>query len=393
MVHPNGRFALVKNRADIDSAGREPMRTTRAVWTGLAASLAIGAACQNGAAPQAVGHLTLSPPWLSIEAGDSIVGDTVHLTFFDATGTVIPSDSVTWSSSDSAIARVDVAVRIQGRRAGSVTIRGAATGISAGQRLTVTDPVLVGAGDIGTCVSTNDEATARRLDSLSGTVFTAGDNDYVDATPAPTYGVCFDSTWGRQKWRTRPGAGDDDSLTGYFAYFGGAAHGPTGYYSYDLGTWHVIVLNSAVAVDSTQARWLRADLAAHPALCTVAISHRPRFSSGNAHSSPGQDAYFQALYDAGAELILDGNDHDYERFAPQAPDQTPDPASGLVEIVVGTGGKSHGGINLPLEQNSVIQNADTYGVLRVELHAASYDWRFIPVAGKTFTDAGSGTCH
>jgi hypothetical protein len=103
----------------------------------------------------------------------------------------------------------------------------------------VTDPVLVGAGDMGTCASTNDEATARLLDSLSGTVFTTGDNDYVDATPPPAYGVCFDSTWGRHKWRVRPAAGDDDSLAGYFSYFGAAAHGPTGYYSYDLGTWHV----------------------------------------------------------------------------------------------------------------------------------------------------------
>ncbi len=153
------------------------------------------------------------------------------------------------------------------------------------------------------------------------------------------------------------------------------------------------MLNSAVPVDSTQVRWLRADLAAHPNLCTLAISHRPRFSSGNAGSSSGQAAYFQALYDAGAELVLDGNDHDYERFAAQAPDQTPDPSRGVVEIVVGTGGKSHGRINQPLAANSVVQNADTYGVLRLELHATGYDWRFIPVAGRTFTDAGSGSCH
>ncbi len=152
------------------------------------------------------------------------------------------------------------------------------------------------------------------------------------------------------------------------------------------------MLNSAVAVDSAQVQWLRADLAAHPALCTVAISHRPLFTSGNAGNSPGQATYYQALDDAGAELILYGNDHDYERFAAQRSDGTSDP-DGLVEIVVGTGGKSHGRINLPLAANSVVQNADTDGVFQLALHAAGYDWRFMPVAGRTFTDAGSGSCH
>ncbi|HEY7686556.1 MAG TPA: hypothetical protein VH833_10665, partial [Gemmatimonadales bacterium] len=142
-----------------------------------------------------------------------------------------------------------------------------------------------------------------------------------------------------------------------------------------------------------QLAWLVADLAANPALCTVAIAHRPRFSSGNAHSAGSQGPVFQALHDAGAELLVSGNDHDYERFAPQAPNQTPDPDSGVVQFVVGTGGKSHGAINLPLEPNSVAQNADTYGVLRLVLHPASYDWRFFPVRGRTFTDAGSADCH
>ena len=361
------------------------------------AIVAIGAACGDGSGPQAVARLALSPPWTSIEVGDSIIGDTLRVAFVNATGSVVRADSVTWSSSDPSVADIDATGRVHGRRVGVITIQGAVGTTAASQRIAVTDPVLVGAGDMGTCLPPNNRLTARLLDSLSGTVFTAGDNDYSDATPAPQYGVCFDSTWSRHKRRVRPAPGDDDlrdsSLDDYFDYFGAPAHGPTGYYSYDLGAWHIVVLNTAVAVDSTQARWLRADLAAHPALCTLAVSHRPRFSSGNAGSSSGQAVFFQALYDAGAELILDGNDHDYERFAPQAPDQTPDPDSGLVEIVVGTGGKSHGRINLPLELNSLAQNADTYGVLRLELHAASYDWKFFPVAGKTFTDAGSAACH
>jgi len=369
------------------------MGAMRSASTVTIAMVAIGAACGDGSGPQAAPRLALSPPWTSIEVGDSIVGDTVRVVFLNAAGAVVRADSVVWSSSDTSVARIDAAGGIHTRRVGVTTIRGAVGSAAASQPITVTDPVLVGTGDIGTCASTNDEATARLLDSLSGTVFTVGDNDYVDATPQPAYGVCFDSTWGRHKWRTRPAAGDDDSLAGYFGYFGAAAHGPAGYYSYDLGAWHIVVLNSAVAVDSTQARWLRADLTAHPALCTLAISHRPRFSSGNAGSSSGQAAYFQALYDAGAELILDGNDHDYERFAAQAPDQQLDPAGGLVEIIVGTGGKSHGRINLPLALNSVAQNADTYGVLRVELRPTSYTWRFIPVAGRTFSDAGSAAFH
>lgn len=367
----------------------------RLLLCAIAASGACAAACQSSGEPPPPppgGRLIAAPPWLSIEAGDSITGDSVRLTLLTDSGVAVPGASATWSSSDTAVARVGATGLVRGRHPGVTTIHAVAASATANLQMVVTDPVLVGAGDMGTCASTNDEATARLLDSLPGTIFTAGDNDYRDATPEPTYGVCFDSTWGRHKWRVRPAAGDDDSLSGYFSYFGAAAHGPKGYYSYDLWTWHVIVLNSAVAVDSGAVQWLRADLAAHAALCTVAISHRPLFSSGNSGNSPGQAVYFQPLDDAGAELILDGNDHDYERFAAQQADATADP-DGLVEIVVGTGGKSHGRINLPLAANSVIQNADTYGVLRLVLHATSYDWQFIPVAGKTFTDAGSGSCH
>jgi Bacterial Ig-like domain (group 2) len=374
------------------------MPTTR--WcrpNGTIIGLILLAACGDGSGPQAKPQLRLTPAWLSIEVGDTIAGDTVRAAFISAAGTAVRADSVVWTSSDTAVATIAATGLIRARHTGFTTIRGAVGTDVVSQALAVTDPVLVGAGDMGTCSSTNDEATARLLDSLSGAVFTAGDNDYSDATPAPTYGVCFDSTWGRHKWRVRPAPGDDDprnnTLADYFAYFGPVAHGPTGYYSYDLGTWHVVVLNSAFAIDTAQVNWLRTDLASHPALCTVAISHRPRFSSGNTGNSSGQTALFQALYDGGADIFLSGNDHDYERFAAQRPDQTPDPDSGVVAFVVGTGGKSHGRINLPIVANSVTQNDNTYGVLRLELHAAGYDWRFVPVKGRTFTDAGSGVCH
>ena len=360
-------------------------------------SLVTTVACSNDEGPQSVAHLMLSPPWTSIEVGDSIIGDTVRAAFVNEAGVVVPANSVAWSSTNTGVARIDATGLIQAVGVGAVTIRGTVADDVAEQLITITDPVLVGTGDIGTCQSTNDEATALLLDSLAGLVFTAGDNDYSDATPAPTYGICFDSTWGRHLPRIRPTPGEDDrrnnSLDEYLAYFGAAAHPPTGYYSYDLGAWHIVVLNATPAVDPAQLSWLIADLAANAAPCTVTIAHRPRFSSGNAGSAGIQGAVFQALYDAGVELLVSGNDHDYERFSPQAPDQTPDPDSGVVQFVVGSGGKSHGSINLPLELNSVVQNADTYGVLRLVLHPTSYDWRFFPVRGRTFTDAGSADCH
>jgi hypothetical protein len=359
--------------------------------------LALASACSGDEGPRIGARLLLSPPWTSIPVGDPLIGDTVRAAFVTEEGVQLPATAVVWTSSDTAVARIEVTGLIRAVRVGVATIRGTADDDFADQLIAITDPVLVGTGDIGTCLSTNDEATAVLLDSIAGTVFTAGDNDYSDATPAPPYGVCFDSTWGRHLPRLRPTPGEDDrrnnTLDDYLDYFGPAATPPAGYYSYDLGAWHVVVLNAAPAVDATQLAWLVADLAANPALCTVAIAHRPRFSSGNAHSAGSQGPVFQALHDAGAELLVSGNDHDYERFAPQAPNQTPDPDSGVVQFVVGTGGKSHGDINLPLEPNSVAQNADTYGVLRLVLHPASYDWRFFPVRGRTFTDAGSADCH
>ena len=220
-------------------------------WTVLV-SLFLASACGNDEGPQPAAHLVLSPPWTSIEVGDSIIGDMVRAAFVNEAGVVLPANSVAWSSTDTGVARIDATGLIQALRVGAVTIRGAVDDDGAEQLITITDPVLVGSGDIGTCQSTNDEATALLLDSLAGTVFTAGDNDYSDATPAPEYGICFDSTWGRHLPRIRPSPGEDDrrnsTLDDYLDYFGSAAHSPTGYYSYDLGAWHVVVLNATPAV-------------------------------------------------------------------------------------------------------------------------------------------------
>ncbi len=263
------------------------------------------------------------------------------------------------------------------------------------------DPVLVGAGDIAYCMSSGDEATADLLDGISGAVATFGDNVYLVGS-ATEFTNCYDPTWGRHKARTLPAPGNHDyatlNATGYFAYFGAAAGDPTkGYYSYDLGSWHIVVVNSNCAfiggcgAGSPQEQWLRADLSANPAACTLAYWHHPRFSSGPHGSDTSLGPIWQALYDYGADVVLNGHDHTYERFAPQDPSGAPDPGRGIREFVVGTGGFSHYPITTPIA-NSQVQNDDTFGVLKLTLHSASYDWEFVPVAGGTFTDIGSDSC-
>jgi len=264
------------------------------------------------------------------------------------------------------------------------------------------DPVLVGAGDIASCGSSGDEATANLLDGISGTVFTTGDNVYESGT-ASEFANCYAPSWGRHKNRTRPSAGNHDygtsGATGYFSYFGSAAGtAGKGYYSYNLGAWHIIVLNSncgdigGCGAGSAQEQWLRADLAANPATCTVAYWHRPRFSSGAAGNSAGVKPLFKALYDYNADVVLAGHDHDYERFAPQDADGNLDTARGIREFVVGTGGAFHTGTG-STKPNSQVFNNDTFGVLKLTLRSTSYDWQFIPVPGRTFTDSGSASCH
>jgi hypothetical protein len=260
--------------------------------------------------------------------------------------------------------------------------------------------VFVGAGDIADCGNDNDDATAQLLDSIPGTVYTLGDNAYSSGT-ATQFAQCYDPTWGRHKARTRPSPGNHDYKTsgasGYYDYFGALA-GPTGrgYYSFDLGDWHIVSLNSEVSMSagSAQEQWLRADLAASTKSCTLAYWHKPRFSSGTKHGSDASaEPLWQALYDFRAEIVLAGHEHNYERFAPQTPSGVADPTNGIREFVVGTGGESHyddEGTPLP---TSEVFNGTTYGVLKLTLGAGSYGWEFVPVAGASFTDSGSGTCH
>jgi hypothetical protein len=259
--------------------------------------------------------------------------------------------------------------------------------------------VLVGAGDIADCSSTFDEATALLMDSIPGTVFTTGDNAYVSQS-ATAFDDCYGPSWGRHKARTRPAVGDAEyatpGATSYFNYFGAAAGAPNaGYYSYDVGSWHIIVLNSNCSEvggcdpSSPQGQWLQADLAAHPTTCSLAIFHEPLFSSRGGDLDLRD--FWEPFYAAGLDIVLNGHYHFYERFVPQNPNGTAEPGRGIREFVVGTGGRSLSSFS-ENPANSEIRNNDTHGVLKLTLNPTSYDWQFIPVAGKTFTDSGSSPC-
>ena len=261
----------------------------------------------------------------------------------------------------------------------------------------------VGAGDIASCSSSGDEATAALLATISGDVLALGDTVYDNGT-TDEYNNCYAPSWGVEKARTHPVVGNHEygtaGASGYFGYFGAAAGTPgQGYYSYDYGEWHVIVLNSMCAnvggcgVGSDQHNWLLLDLAANDEQCTMALWHHPRFSSAANHGSdPITQPLYQALYDANADLILTGHDHSYERFAPQTATGVLDLNRGIRQFVVGTGGRSHYAQGT-VRPNSEIYNGDTYGVIKLQLKPTSYDWEFVPEAGRTFADTGSQACH
>jgi len=258
--------------------------------------------------------------------------------------------------------------------------------------------VLVGAGDIAWCASTGDEATAALLDGVRGTVFTTGDNVYENGT-LTEFATCYDPSWGGHRTRTLPAPGNHDWRTtnaqGYRDYFGFDS-GPL-WYSYDLPGWHVLVLDSSCDkvggchAGSPQHAWLVNDLATSTQPCTLAIWHAPRFSSGAHGSSLATGAFWEVLYEHGAELIVNGHEHSYERFAPQDPSGVADPA-GPRQIIVGTGGKTLRSFGAVVA-NSEIRDSSTFGVLKLTLHSGSYSWTFVPVPNNTFSDSGTGACH
>jgi hypothetical protein len=232
--------------------------------------------------------------------------------------------------------------------------------------------VLVGAGDIASCESRGDRATAKLLDSIRGTVFTAGDNVYGEKSSLFDFDECYGRIWGHYKERTKPVVGNHEYLTrdasGYFRYFGPAAGKlGKGYYSYNRGDWHIVALNSECNYvrggcdrESPMLTWLKKDLAANPARCTLAYSHRPLFSSGQNGNDPAMRPIWHALHAAHADVVVNGHDHFYERFARQTPRGEPD-KQGIREFVVGTGGASHGKFR-KTKDDSQVRNARTYGV-------------------------------
>ncbi len=263
--------------------------------------------------------------------------------------------------------------------------------------------VLLSAGNIASCGGDGDQLTAQILDTIPGTVLTAGDNAFPNGT-LTDYQNCYGPSWGRHKDRTFATLGnneyDSGTADGSFDYFGDRA-GPRGkgYYSFDRGDWHIIVLNSnrnfvPLAAGSEQDQWLQADLAANTKLCTLAAFHQPRFFSSNFDgftSSGPVKIFWDRLYAAGADVVLSAQEHHYERLAPMTPDGVVDAAHGLREFNVGTGGESVAMPTAIAANSEVIGSA--FGVLKLTLLPDRYTWEFVPAAGETFTDSGSGTCH
>jgi calcineurin-like phosphoesterase family protein len=259
----------------------------------------------------------------------------------------------------------------------------------------------IGAGDIANCEVAGGggaRSTALLLERYpNAVIFTTGDHAYQTGSDKD-FRTCYEPTWGKFKARTRPSVGNHDLITEkgkpYYDYFGENA-GPRnlGYYSYEVGAWHVIALNSAIAArkGSEQMKWLTEDLAAHKTECTLAYWHIARYSSGAHGSDPLMADAWKILYDAGADVVLSSHDHDYERFAPMDDRGKPDAEKGIRSFVIGTGG---GGVYefKSKAQNSEVRDNTTYGILKMTLKPGSYDWEFVPMPGKTFRDSGSGKC-
>jgi hypothetical protein len=228
-----------------------------------------------------------------------------------------------------------------------------------------------------------------------------GDNQYNSGS-LTQFNAVYNPTWGRVKSITRPTIGNHEygtsNASGYFTYFGSAAGDPAkGYYSYDIGTWHVVTLNSnctivACTAGSAQEQWLRADLSAHPSTCTVVTTHHARWSSGHDGDNTFLQPLWQAMIDGGVDVLLSGHSHNYERFAPQNASGGLDNTNGIRQFVVGTGGAFFTGVG-SAHPNSQVRNNDTFGILKMTLRPTGYDWQFIRAAGGSFTDSGSTACH
>jgi len=267
-------------------------------------------------------------------------------------------------------------------------------------------------GGLGTTTACRQQSTSDLLINQGfAAVLALGDNQY-ECGGLNAFLQAYDPAWGRVKDITHPVPGNHEyqrsggtdcdaagGASGYFGYFGAAAgEAGKGYYSYDVGTWHLIALNSQCAAvggcasGSPEEQWLRADLATHSNACTLVYWHHPRFTSGQVGNSTAVADFWDDVYAADVDVVLNGHAHGYERFAPQDPSENYDPAHGIREFVVGTGGEDFQAFTTlaPLTEN---RDGSAFGVLTLTLHATSYDWQFVPVAGQAFADAGSTSCH
>jgi uncharacterized protein YjdB len=388
--------------SDPSVARVSPAGVVTAVSPG-SATIAATAESQQGSAT-----ITVRPPVATMKVTGLVtaltVGGQARLTATprDAAGNFLGDRLITWSSDDPGVASVDATGRVTAAGPGEAEIKATSEGVSDRIDVVVTEleqttEVFVGAGDIGTCTNDGDEATAQLLDRIAGTVFVAGDNVYDDGT-AQEFANCYEPTWGRHKARTRPVPGNHEynipGATGYYDYFGAAAGDPAkGYYSFDLGAWHILMLNSNIParIGSDQLAWIAADLDAHPAQCALAVYHHPVFSVDSG-STRMRDVW-NLLYDRGAELVINGHQHNYQRLAPLDRAGQSDPALGVREFIVGTGGKGVGGLKTPPGPPSEVAYKGGLGVLKLTLRPGSYDWEFVSEAGKIFSDSGSASCH
>ncbi len=371
------------------------------------------------AGPVSGSQSTVNASPASIVAGGGT--STITVTAKDAFGNAVSGVAVTLAatgsgntlsqpsapSNGSGVATGTLSSTVAGSKVVSATAAG--TPVTQTATVTVTAPgssvVFVGAGDIANCSSTDDEATAALINALpTAEVYTTGDNVYPNGT-LNEFNNCYHPSWGAFKARTHPSAGNHEYNTagaaGYFTYFGAAAGlSGQGYYSFDLGAWHIVVVNSNIstAANSAQMQWLRSDLAAHPNQCTLAYWHHPLYSSigGPSGTTGGTISNIRPLWDTlyayGADVVLGGHRHVYERLAAMAPNGSPDPITGIREFIIGSGGESGGDLT-NVFPTSEVREGRTFGVLKLTLFATGYDWEFIPVAGETFTDTGSDVCH
>ena len=257
--------------------------------------------------------------------------------------------------------------------------------------------VVLAAGDIADCRTPGDERTAALLDTLPGMILALGDNAYVNGSESE-YRNCYAPTWGRHRDRTWPAPGNHDYNTpgaaAYYAYYGDRAGEPgRGYYSFDAGGWHVVMLNTNLRAQAAleQERWLRADLAEHGVPCTIAVLHHPRYSSSMHGSNTFVTPLWRVLHQAGTDVVLSGHDHVYERFLRMGPDGTPDPEHGIRSFVVGTGGARHYRF-FRRAPGSAFRLDQTWGVLRLTLRTDRYEWEFLSGDGRTL-DHGGEACR